>query len=192
MFEMKTRRLHLKIPAAEHTTALHDFLNNPQVSQWLGGSRSEEGIVKLIEKESQHWLSHQFGPWLAFNATSNKLIGRGGIRYVEIQSVQEVELFYAIHPAYWKQGLATELAFAALDLAGENENIASLVAFTTNDNQASQRVIQKAGFKYERNFEHADCDHTLFRFDLSAISMARLTSQDEESDRLSGMSSEVY
>jgi RimJ/RimL family protein N-acetyltransferase len=39
----------------------------------------------------------------------------------------------------------------------------SLVAITTPENVASQRVMRKAGLAYERDIVHAGVPHVLFR-----------------------------
>lgn len=40
---------------------------------------------------------------------------------------------------------------------------AELVAFTLPHNAASRRVMEKAGFAYERDTEHAGLPHVLYR-----------------------------
>jgi [ribosomal protein S5]-alanine N-acetyltransferase len=37
------------------------------------------------------------------------------------------------------------------------------VAFTLPDNVASRRVMEKVGFRYEREVEHVDLPHVLYR-----------------------------
>jgi RimJ/RimL family protein N-acetyltransferase len=37
------------------------------------------------------------------------------------------------------------------------------VSFTLPNNLASRRVMDKAGFRYERNFIHANLPHVLYR-----------------------------
>jgi RimJ/RimL family protein N-acetyltransferase len=50
----------------------------------------------------------------------------------------------------------------ALGAAAER-GIVNVVAFTRVDNLASQRVMQKLGLTYEREFEHAGLPHVLYR-----------------------------
>ncbi len=42
-------------------------------------------------------------------------------------------------------------------------DITDLVCFTRTDNIASRRVMEKAGFRYERDFERAGLPHALYR-----------------------------
>ena len=63
----------------------------------------------------------------------------------------------------WGQGLATEMAEAAVDAALRKLQLASLVAFTLPSNKASSRVMEKVGFSYERDIVYADLPHVLYR-----------------------------
>jgi hypothetical protein len=74
-----------------------------------------------------------------------------------------VELAYALMAEYWNRGLATEMAGAILSVAFERLGIEELVCFTLTTNRASQRVMEKAGFEYERDVVHAGQPHMLYR-----------------------------
>jgi RimJ/RimL family protein N-acetyltransferase len=43
-----------------------------------------------------------------------------------------------------------------------------LVCFTLTTNHASQRVMEKVGFRYERDVLHAGLPHVLYRLSASA------------------------
>jgi RimJ/RimL family protein N-acetyltransferase len=73
-----------------------------------------------------------------------------------------VEVGWAVARSYWGRGLATAMGRHALTVAAEHR-IANVVAFTRVDNLASQRVMQKLGLTYEREFEHAGLPHVLYR-----------------------------
>jgi RimJ/RimL family protein N-acetyltransferase len=48
-------------------------------------------------------------------------------------------------------------------VAFEQLELLSIVAFTLPDNVASRRVMDKAGFEYERDIMHAGLAHVLYR-----------------------------
>ena len=66
------------------------------------------------------------------------------------------------------EGLATELAFTAVDVGFEALELERLIAFTLPHNIASRRVMEKAGFTYEREIVHATLPHVLYRRGLGA------------------------
>ena len=80
----------------------------------------------------------------------------------------EVEVAYALRVESWGNGLATEMARAAVQVAFANLGLPDLVAFTLPTNVASRRVMEKAGFAFERDVVHADMPHVLYRLTASS------------------------
>jgi len=63
----------------------------------------------------------------------------------------EMGLFWAIHADHQGQGYATEVAQALIHYALTGLNLHHIIATTEYDNLASQRVMEKAGMRLERN-----------------------------------------
>jgi RimJ/RimL family protein N-acetyltransferase len=158
------KRFQLRRPEHNFIDGLASLLNDPSVSHWLGGARSVATIRAAIDGEIAHWAAHGWGPWVVVDKESTRpVVGRGGIRWVEVLGKPEVELFYAISPAYWKKGLGSFVARAALDMGFHAVGLSSIIVFTIPTNMASLRLINKFGFVREREFKHADLSHILFR-----------------------------
>jgi RimJ/RimL family protein N-acetyltransferase len=79
----------------------------------------------------------------AFSASTN--ISPAGFRTTELG------LFYAIAPAYHRQGYATEATQAMIQYAFEELRLKRIVATTTYDNAASIGVMRKLGMRIEKN-----------------------------------------
>jgi ribosomal-protein-alanine N-acetyltransferase len=92
--------------------------------------------------------------------TSGAFVGRGGLRHVEVAGSAEVELAYAVMAAFWGCGLAGEMAAALLRHGGER---LGLHGITLTTNAASRRVMEKPGFRFERDIAHAGLSHVLYR-----------------------------
>jgi RimJ/RimL family protein N-acetyltransferase len=78
--------------------------------------------------------------------------------------------------AFWGLGLATEIAQASLKIGFERLNLSTIVCFTLPTNRASQRVMAKAGFQYERNISHANLPHVFYR--MTQLEWSRLKAHD--------------
>jgi ribosomal-protein-alanine N-acetyltransferase len=91
------------------------------------------------------------------------MVGRGGLLLTLVGGSYEVEVGWAIVPERWGQGLATELALAAVEVAFGDLGLQELVAFALPTNLASRRVMEKAGFAFEREIEYAGLPHVLYR-----------------------------
>ena len=158
-----TSRLSAERLTAAHLAELCRMHTDGQVMSTLGGVRSEVETRKLLAENAAHWERYGFGLWIFRDPPSGEFAGRGGLRHVAIDGTDEVELAYALMPAYWNRGLATEMGAAILALAFDRLGLDDLVCFTMTTNHASRRVMEKLGFRYERDFEHAGLPHRLSR-----------------------------
>jgi ribosomal-protein-alanine N-acetyltransferase len=74
-----------------------------------------------------------------------------------------VEVAWGVLPAWWGQGLATELGEASLRVAWEDVGLEEVVAYTLPANVSSRRVMEKLGMTYSGEIEHAGMPHVLYR-----------------------------
>lgn len=108
-----------------------------------------------------HWQAHRFGVW-HFVAEAG-FVGRAGLHRVQVCGHDEIELLYAVMPAYWCTGMACEAARAVLAAGFETTDMGSAIAYALPSNGASRRVMEKLGFEYERDFVHVELPHVLYR-----------------------------
>ncbi|MBE9188982.1 GNAT family N-acetyltransferase [Gloeocapsopsis crepidinum LEGE 06123] len=151
---------------AEDFSILCQMHQDPNVMATLYGIRADAQTRQYLQHNLDHWQRYRYGLWM-FRDTDGNFVGRGGLRNVYIDSNDEIELAYALMPAYWGKGLATEMAKAILKVGFEYLDIAEVVCFTLTTNQASQRVMQKVGFQYDRNIIHANLPHVLYRLTIT-------------------------
>ena len=64
---------------------------------------------------------------------------------------------------HWNQGFATEMAEASLRVGFDALGLADVSSWTLPINLASQRVMQKLGLRYERDFQFAGLPHRYYR-----------------------------
>ena len=72
-------------------------------------------------------------------------------------------LAYAVMSDYWNQGFATKMAEASLEVGFGRLGFPEIASWTLPGNLASQRVTEKLGFRYERDFEFAGLLHWFYR-----------------------------
>ena len=63
-----------------------------------------------------------------------------------VEADGSVEIGYGVNESEWGRGLGTEAVGALVDHALSREDIARVLAHTTPDNIASQRVLENTGF----------------------------------------------
>jgi ribosomal-protein-alanine N-acetyltransferase len=142
---------------------LHEMHSNPEVMATLGGLRSKEETRKTLTRYLDDWRHDGFGLWILNAKSDGRFVGRGGVRRVFVGGNDEAEAGYALMPEYWGQGIATEIANAAVRIALTHLGLSNLVAFTLPTNLASRRVMEKCGFVFERDIVWKDLPHVLYR-----------------------------
>ena len=124
-----------------------------------------ENLNALIRANDEHWERYAYGLWVFRDAVTGGFAGRGGLRHLEVGGGPEIEVAYALVAELWNRGLASEMAVAIVRLAFEELRIDNLVCFTQPTNYASRRVMEKAGFRYERDIVHAGLPHVFCRLE---------------------------
>jgi RimJ/RimL family protein N-acetyltransferase len=73
-------------------------------------------------------------------------------------------LGYRLCLKFWGQGYAKEAASAVLSYGLGDLKLARIMAFALPQNKASLRILDQLGFRYLREFIHADLPHRLYEF----------------------------
>lgn len=114
------------------------YNNVEQVKEWING----------IEEDKNH-----FGFELA---ETGKVIGSGDVGFDSENGAYG--LGYNLNRAFWGQGFATEAAKAMIRWAYETVGASDFVACHAVQNPASGKVIQKCGFRFEKNGQYSRFD----------------------------------
>jgi len=164
---VETPRLYLERLTMEHVDDVSRLLRDPRVGRWIWHGPdeppTEQDVIGGLAEKVGHWERHGFGLWLLRDKASGDAVGRGGLQWTYAVDLHEVEAAWALVPERWGEGLATELALASVDTAFGPLGLQEIIAFTLPDNVGSRRVMEKAGFVYERVIVHVGLQHVLYR-----------------------------
>lgn len=161
--QLQTPRLLLRRMTADDLDDLTQMHLDPRVMATMAGVRTPEQTHDWLQRQIGHWERCGFGLWMARDRATGAFAGRGGLHHVEIDGRDEVEVGYCFRAEFWGRGLATELARESIRVAFDVLKLAEIVCFTLPTNHASQRVMQKAGFRYERDLVYKDLPHVFYR-----------------------------
>ncbi len=140
--------------------------SDPKVMRTLSadGKPLSQGVTREgIRLAVEHWQEHGFGFWVFRRKTDGAFIGRGGLKTYPIDGKDVVALAYAVMPDYWNQGFATEMSRASLQVGFGPLALPEICTWALPINLASQRVMEKLGFRYERDFLFAGLPHRFYR-----------------------------
>ena len=143
---------------------LAELHSDPDVMATIGGVRTHTESAEWLAANLEHWDNHGFGQWTLTERSGGTLVGRGGLRLID-PSVGEplVEIGYTLARRSWHQGYATEAARAFITIAFDHYDLDQLGAITLDTNHASQHVLTKVGFSYERDIDHPVGPHRFYR-----------------------------
>ena len=162
---VQTERLVCLRPTLDHAPAVSMLLRDPRVAATLsvtGLPPTELEVAANLLAKDAHWRRYGFGLWTLYDRATGAMVGRGGLQHTNVTGSDEVEVGWAIVPERWGEGLATELALASTSAGFQTLELDELIAYTRPDNHASRRVMDKAGFRYLRELEHAGRAHVLY------------------------------
>jgi RimJ/RimL family protein N-acetyltransferase/GrpB-like predicted nucleotidyltransferase (UPF0157 family) len=160
---VETARLVLARPTEADFPDLLAMHGDPRVMATLGGLRSREELDAANGRLMAGWEQAGFSWWIARLREDGQFVGRGGLKRVTVNGRDEVEVGYGLAAEFWARGLATELAAASVRVGFEALDVAELVCFTLSTNARSRRVMEKVGFRYERDGEYAGLPHVFYR-----------------------------
>ena len=149
-----TERLTIReMDASRDAAHVNRLLNSPKFLKYIGdrGVRSEEQAAVFIEERyRQSYRDHGFGLY-AVELKDGTQIGMCG--YVRRESLDGPDLGFAFLPAYERLGYGYESAAAMLEYGREKLGFTTIRAITSTDNDASGRLLEKLGFRFDQNME---------------------------------------
>ena len=156
---LKTQRLEL-IPLlpyqlrawVEDRNALERELDCTYQAEPLEGVFLEivKGQLAITEQRPEEYLWHSF--WFLVRQSDRVVVGSADFKDVP-DARQEVEIGYGLGKAFEHQGYMTEAVQAMCDWALAQENVAHILAETERDGWASQRILQRCGFREDKRGE---------------------------------------
>ena len=160
-----TPRLVCERIRADDADELAPILLDPRILEWLdpAGDPARWDAQRAAERYDRHWHECGFGQWLLRDRETGQVVGRGGLQFTDYVQPRQVEVAWTILPERWGQGLATEMAHAAVAAAFGPLGLSELVALTRPHNVASRRVMEKTGFAHQGDIVCDGLTHVLYR-----------------------------
>jgi [ribosomal protein S5]-alanine N-acetyltransferase len=146
---LETERLVLREVGEDDAGFVLELLNSPGFIENIAdrGVRTEDAARAYIrERIAASYAEHGFGMWAVVPKGEAAPVGLAGL--VKRDVLPHVDVGYAFLEPAWGKGYAQESAAAVLRHARQVLGLSTIVAITTPDNRASQRVLEKIGLRY--------------------------------------------
>ncbi|WP_249300698.1 GNAT family N-acetyltransferase [Qiania dongpingensis] len=100
--------------------------------------------LEITQNDPDNYLWHSF--WLLIRKTSRTVVGAADFKDIPNEN-KEVEIGYGLGKAFEHYGYMTEAVQAMCDWALKQKGVSHVTAETDLDGFASQRILQRCGFK---------------------------------------------
>lgn len=151
MIVLETERLFLREMDVADAPFIVALLNEPSFLRFIGDKK-----VRTVQDAEQYILN---GPVASYNRNGFGLclvelkethtpIGMCGV--LKRDELPHADIGFAFMPEFWNKGFALEAAAAVMNDARERLKLERILAITNQDNEASIKLLQKLGLKFER------------------------------------------
>jgi RimJ/RimL family protein N-acetyltransferase len=160
MTRLRTERLLLRPLEPDDAEAYAAMRYHPKVAEWLAveDTGSVEAARHAIVRFADRWRERGYAPWGLF--VGDRLIGHGGLNFLAV--FDGTEVLWALHPDFWHQGYASEMARAALAFGFETLGLPLIFAISKPDNLASRAVMERLGLGYRKDVTYKNIDAVWF------------------------------
>jgi RimJ/RimL family protein N-acetyltransferase len=176
--DIYTDRLRLKPIGADSAEDLWRLFQDDDIAKWYGGKWTMEKAEVEAAKMGEAWNKpggvHK---WIAYDKSTNEIIGRGGLSIVHMEGKDEVEIGWAVRQKFQGQGYASEIGRAGLDLAFSELDTDHVIAFTEPHNERSRDVMERLDFTYVKEMDHEGERFVLYR--LTKENYGKITSNSQ-------------
>lgn len=159
---IETPRIQLRRFRPSDAAAVLEFGSDPEVMRYTGDAlvRDLDHAGQIINDIWQaEYEAYGYGRLAAYHKDDRRVIGFSGFKY--LPELGFPDLGYRILPDYWNQGLATEMATALIDYGFHTLELPEVYGFVLPENLASIRVLEKAGFQFQKQAPYpGDDPHT--------------------------------
>ena len=159
---LETERLLLREFNLTDAQFLMKLVKTPGWLEFIGDKKfqSEIDAIEFIQSVLiDHYNNHGFGSWLVELKAAKTSIGLCGL--VNRDSLDHVDLGFALLPEYTKLGYGFEVGKATLEHAQNDLKLDPIVAITEALNLSSINLLNKLGMKFQQNITLPDDDHVM-------------------------------
>lgn len=150
MIVAETARLRLRTITADDAAFYYELVNDPTWLEFIGdkGIRTiAQARAAIIDGPLAMQQRHGHSLYVMERSEDGRALGLCGL--IRRDSLPDVDIGYAIRPAYFGQGYTFEAAQAVLALARGPLGIRRLLGITDPGNVNSIRLLEKLGLHFE-------------------------------------------
>jgi ribosomal-protein-alanine N-acetyltransferase len=162
---IETERLILRPYRQDDLNDLAPMFADPEHMRWYPAPFTREQSQAWIDKQFERYERDGFGLFVVELLDGGGFAGTVGPTMQQVDGEPRVEIGWHIRPALKGRGLAVEAGDAARSWAFANLDVDHVISLIRPENTASCRVAGKLGMTIERETDHANMKHYVYRSD---------------------------
>jgi ribosomal-protein-alanine N-acetyltransferase len=166
---LRTERLRLRELTLEDAEFIHELVNDADWLRFIGDKgvcTLEDARRYLRDGPLASYARNGFGLWCVELSATDEALGICGL--LRRDTLPDVDVGFAFLARHRGRGYAREAVHATLEHAFDSLRLARIVAITSPDNSASQRVLESAGLRFESSVRLSPGDQELSLYSRSA------------------------
>lgn len=159
---IETEEFYLREFRESDFSLLYNILQDEEVCQF-SSTKNKEEVKRILQRYIDRYREFAIAKFAVFTKNDNEFVGGCGFDFLhdplgdrnplEMLDFKEIpadlELGYWFYQKFWGKGYATKLAKLVVNYAvAKFPELERIVAVTDPENFASQRVLDKIGFKF--------------------------------------------
>ena len=148
---LETERLILRKMKVEDAEFIFELVNEPAFIQNIGdkGVRTlDDARNYVLNGPLESYTKFGFGLYVVELRETGETIGICGL--LKRDSLEDVDIGFAFLERFRRKGFAYESAAAVMNYGRNTVGLQRIVAITSPDNEASIRVLEKIGLRFEK------------------------------------------
>ncbi len=172
---LTTDRFILRKLSLDDTDDMYEYAKDLNVTRFLTWSpHKDKGFtLEYLTYLQTRYKAGEFYDWAIVCKDSGKMIGTCGFTRLDFKN-DFAEIGYVINPEYHGQGIATEVVGRVIKYGFENLMLNRIECRFIEGNDASRRVMEKNGMKFEGIMRGA----MLIKGDYKDIGVCAITRKD--------------
>lgn len=150
MTVLETERLSLRQFTVYDAQFILKLLNEPSFIRYIGDKQVrnlEDAGAYILNGPVASYERNGFGLYMVELRESYTPIGMCG--FLKREELPDPDIGFAFVPEFWSKGYAFEAAAALLQDAREGLKLRRILAITSLDNEASIKLLERLGFRFE-------------------------------------------
>jgi ribosomal-protein-alanine N-acetyltransferase len=148
---LETERLILRQLTTDDAEFILELVNDPSFIRNIGDRNVrtiDDACAYILNGPVASYVKNGFGLYLVLLKETGESIGMCGL--IRRETLEDVDIGYALLPRYWSRGYAVEAARATKEYAKDVIGLKRIVAIVDPANEPSSRVLEKIGLRYEK------------------------------------------